>query len=45
MDASLLCVEGGVFKEDDLVDLYYKDAPENIVSFHALYIKEGRFPE
>ncbi len=44
-DANLLCVTGGIFEEDDLVELYYKNTPENTVSFHALYIKEGRFPE
>lgn len=44
-DSNLLVKQGGEFAESDLVELYYKNNEDNVVALHALYIKEGRFPE
>ena len=45
MDPSLLVLVGGDYQENELVELYKKDNPEQVVSYYALYIKQGTYPE
>jgi hypothetical protein len=45
LDPNLYVLSAGDYAEDDLVELYHILNPDNLVCYHAKYVKDGVFPE